>query len=1786
VCDDAFKENYLEGNPPIEIFVNLAGLISQHLVKVYDKVVLYILGVFFFLGPAQKSAAQCGSVDFTASARKGCIPFYVKFNALGTSTAAGTSFKWNLGGGSFNGNDTASKIYFVAGQYKITMEADLSSGGSPCVVTKDTFITVLPTPVPDIILSSGVNVCNRSLPVTLIDTTPGVETHREWIVDGNSFTNTATNKHLSYYFASPGTINVSLNVTNNYGCSGLTSENVNVYDSIPLDMCVNVTVSTTANKPVTARFSAAVPNTFPRTIVYYNWSFPGGTITTTGGSSITETVASPNPPLTVTYPDLTKKYDVCLTIVMDDGCNYTICRKGFISPFITPTFQTKCAGQQYGVNTDKSDTGRHNYQFNFPQGMVMLPLGDPDPKSLIISYNAAGTYGAVIKYHYKGYGGCQISITYPNYVTVIGPKANFSSLDNQVCGIGDTVHLTNTTDTTGAGRVKYTWYFYDSVGKKLLPTNNKLGPAFNRDTFYVVKQTGKISVGLVASSTNGCTDSVVQNAFISVNSPKANFVVNQPIGCSGSQIVLTAKTNPPEGLIVKYKYNWTMQSESNAGDHGSGSSLITPYTPSGLGKYDVSLTVSNGHCSSDTTKYAVFQIIGDKTNITAKDHSGCANPDFTTTVSLGAEQKYPNDPSNPPTYKWYTDPWNALNCVFQDNTAKSTQVTFGMSGCYNIYCDVTTSLGTDTCKQTYALKENTAICIGAGLSFTIHPRKCLGDTIPVDNYSDPAATNFKWTISPPSLAKIIPTDTSKNISVIYYADTCYTLQLNGQKLVSGQPCLDSSIDNSVCLVATKADFTTSTPTFHCAPAIGRFKNASTNATSYIWRFDDGDTLSTTSDSVVHVYRTLKKGEYNISLTAFSANGCSNTIVKNDFIDVVGPVPHFTLDKKVGCDSVTVHFKNTSKNVNKFYFEYGDGAATIVNGVLLPHTYHLQDPNLDSIIINPILLSEDDTTCKVFYEDTIKLYRTPSDVYIKPDTAFGCTPLKVHFTAVSRTANNWRWDLDNDGKVDDSTHKVATFTFKTPGKYVPKLIVRNHKQCPYTVYGDTIYVIPNSVAGFTPSVHKFCGKADIVYKNTTSNYKTFIFDYGDGSPVDHNVIAKHTYFFDPTVDKGDSIQFFPKLISFNAAGCSDTFRDVLTAYAMPVAGFKSSVVSGCSPLKVHFTDTSSFSFGTEWDFDNDGVIDAYGRVADHVFSPGLYTVKMRSISIHGCVDSLVKVNMILVNAPPIANFSVSDSVICFKSAVQLHNETFPDAHVVKWTWKFDDPLAPYTTSAQRDPVFRFYSIGQHYISLTAEDNLGCTGFIKKLAVRVEDTLPPPNVNMAYVTVTDTHSVTIVWNKDHNPLFKSYQLNGLIGGKHAAIYTTTDVNDTSYTETGNHINTSGLTYCYSLQTINNCGHISFATFPSCTILLNETAAAGPINNLVWNTYRGWVPARYLIYRKGDDGKFIKIDSVDGGTQKYSDSLLCDENYCYYVVAVRDTTGGGPMYTSMSNTTCLHAAYVRQTRPVNLRYVTDVRNTNVKLLWDTILYKNLRGYIISKYSTTQGWQYNYAFSALDSFIDGNVDINDQSYDYLVRTTDKCGYDGPTGNLGSSILLSQNIAHDKVNLSWNAYHNWPTGVLGYALQVQLRDKSFKTIKTLTDTFYTDDSVYNTIDTAYCYRVIAYEKGGSGDTSTSNRTCAILPSRVFVPNAFTPNGNHVNDVWQISSVSLYNVIGKNVKTFSARVFNRWGTLVFETDDLHKGWDGTFHGAIAPMDVYIYLIDAESVDGKTIHLKGNVTLLN
>lgn len=124
------------------------------------------------------------------------------------------------------------------------------------------------------------------------------------------------------------------------------------------------------------------------------------------------------------------------------------------------------------------------------------------------------------------------------------------------------------------------------------------------------------------------------------------------------------------------------------------------------------------------------------------------------------------------------------------------------------------------------------------------------------------------------------------------------------------------------------------------------------------------------------------------------------------------------------------------------------------------------------------------------------------------------------------------------------------------------------------------------------------------------------------------------------------------------------------------------------------------------------------------------------------------------------------------------------------------------------------------------------------------------------------------------------------------------------------------------------------------------------------------------------------------------------------------------------------------------------------------------------------------------------------------------------------------------------------------------------------------TPDTTITYYVTATDQFGCMAIDTVTifvRNFICNESYVFVPNVFTPNDDKKNDVLLVES--------KVIDSLHFVIYSRWGEKIFETTDINKGWDGTFHGKKLSPAVFVYYIEAICVDKQRFKNKGNISLL-
>jgi gliding motility-associated-like protein len=344
-------------------------------------------------------------------------------------------------------------------------------------------------------------------------------------------------------------------------------------------------------------------------------------------------------------------------------------------------------------------------------------------------------------------------------------------------------------------------------------------------------------------------------------------------------------------------------------------------------------------------------------------------------------------------------------------------------------------------------------------------------------------------------------------------------------------------------------------------------------------------------------------------------------------------------------------------------------------------------------------------------------------------------------------------------------------------------------------------------------------------------------------------------------------------------------------------------------------------------------------------------------------------------------------------------------------------------------------------------------------------------------------------------------------------------------------------------------------------------------------------FLVYRGIDNKNFVVIDTIRDKNQRYfldkntpTNKLI---NYCYFMIGVNKCSVLG--FHSDTITTFEQINYLPQQQ--SLFTVTVDTNEHIGISWFRSTEKDFAKYYLYK-SIDNGVNFDkikiFEEVADTQYTDKEVNINSKSYCYHLIMFDTCYNIGPQGKISCSIFLKGNSTYLNHQLDWNNYIGWSNGTSNHEILRQYVTKPFSLLTNEKQNIYNDKD-FDTDEGAYYYYVKAYEAPPEGINSRnlalskSNSIFLFQQPNVFPPNAFSANGDGVND-------NLY-MSNSFVKTFNLKIFNRWGQLIFESNNKKDRWKGDLNNNSVQNDVYFYIVTFTGFDDYTYTKRGNITIL-
>lgn len=525
------------------------------------------------------------------------------------------------------------------------------------------------------------------------------------------------------------------------------------------------------------------------------------------------------------------------------------------------------------------------------------------------------------------------------------------------------------------------------------------------------------------------------------------------------------------------------------------------------------------------------------------------------------------------------------------------------------------------------------------------------------------------------------TSTAQNPSTFYTLPGTYTIRLTATNAsgsntitrtnyitVNVPPTVNFSSDvNSGCF-PLRVQFTDIS-----APGFG-------NITSWRWAFGNGDTSTLQNPS--YTYNT--SGSYLVSLTVTNSAGCTQTLVRSNYIIVSnGVTADFSISPPLNCSPPeTISFTNLTVGPATLSYQWDFGDGSPVSTAAAPsHLYTGTGP----YTVRLIAASTQGCVDTIVKQNSIQLNSFQPGI-ASVDTACSNTTISFQNTSNPLPAGSF-WDFGN-GNTSIDTNPVTSYA--VAGNYIVRLI-NQYGSCNDTITRN-ITILPRPVAGFASGSTISCRAPHTVnFNNQTTGAISYIWDFGDGNTSTNN---------NPTHTYTSTGNYTVTLIALNSSGCTDTItRTNYIRIQNPVLNPVFSTVSGCAPLTVNMQANSSSVDNIVswfWDFGNGNTSTLQNPT--FTFDSGSYSIKLRIVTTQGCTDS-TRFDSIRVGVPPVAAFSAVPNPACAFQQIQFTDLSTgnPD----RWYWEFRDG----GNSANQNPAYSFDdTTGIFRVLLIAYNNL--------------------------------------------------------------------------------------------------------------------------------------------------------------------------------------------------------------------------------------------------------------------------------------------------------------------------------------------------------------------------------------------------------------------------------------------------------------------------------------------------
>jgi gliding motility-associated-like protein len=1182
--------------------------------------------------------ADLPNPNFSASKVIGCFPLPVQFTDSTINTSGNiVEWIWDFGDGSTSTLQNPMHTYLNAGIYSVTLRTK-NSFGCVKVINKSNYINVVSAPIPNFSITNNLALCGIPLNVNFTNNSTGVGilSYLWNFGDGN----TSTLLNPNHTFINPGVYTVSLIVSNNACSDTLVKNNLITVDTVVVNFN---TIGQCVGSPI---IFTDITTPSPTNL---SWSFGDGS-----------TSSQNNPIKTYTSPGT---YNVRL-IANFGACIDTILKPITIQPKPSTAFtQSNIASCRVplSVNFTNNSIGAISYLWNF---------GDGDTTSTanpIHIYNQIGTYSVTLIAISDS--GCIDSLKKVDLIKIIPP--NIKNLVGSFPYLGCSPYTTNYSADieTNFPIVLYEWNFGDGTG-----IINGINPV------HTYADTGRYTITLVVTTANGCKDTlVVPNAVQLYLKPTANFAALPKSTCAKTAVNFSDSST---GIITEWLWYF--------GDGGSATSQNPTYNYTDTGHFAITLIVSNNNCKDTLNVLNYIQIFPPIASF-IKTYS-CDTP---------LQRRYIDQSIGAINYLW----------DFGDGTFSTLPNpvhVFPGIGSYMVKLTVTNDTCSNTFSQVTVITSNSANFSTNGSAFCRFANVQFTTT----GLNTGSIVDYTWNFGD----NII--QSGSNLSTINHSYNAAG-NINPSLIITDIFGCKDTISQvlPIIIYGAKAGFQNTLGA--CINGVINFTDTSQTdgihaVVQWMWTYGDGIKDTLLAPPFSHIYNS--SGVYNVKLSVKDSYGCIDSITQNAAVLITKPNANFASPDTLKCSSSNIQFNSLSQGINLTYlWDFGDNSQDTAANPL--HIY--TDTGYYTIKLKiKDLFGCTDSIVKINY---IKVANSkPKFSFLVGDTLGACYPYFITVANQSTFTTSIQWDF-GDGSF--SSLDTSSHFYNYVGNYNLKLIAYGYGGCVDSISKNITVKGPTGSFKYSPL--QICKKGSIIFKATSQNNGSFLWDFNDGTTLlNSDSIVNYQYL--------NTGLFIPKMILIDSFGCQIPIIGNDTIRVADVSTYIKSVSNQfCDSARINFFDSSvinnDFANNYVWNFGDNTTSNLQNPI--HLYSqPGTYIVTLNITTNIGCSDKDTLQFPIKINQTPIIKI-IGDSIGCVNAplsynAIIIKQDTLP----ISWNWNF----ANGNTAIVQNPLQQSYSTPGTYAIYAISSTSVCKDSVSK------------NIIIHPTPITDAGTDTVVCN----------------------------------------------------------------------------------------------------------------------------------------------------------------------------------------------------------------------------------------------------------------------------------------------------------------------------------------------------------------------------------------------------------------------------------------------------------